>query len=273
MKKILTILTFSSLLIFSGCTEIGLKSKELKANTNISENFIIDSVIEEDSINIFDSVMMKYSSQLLVFPNLKDQKLLQSIYSDQKNITDFSKEGLQKFLINQKKELCHQWKNLKNSSDAKHQQWISTSQMNVKFNKNGYLHIQDYDNIFDGGLRNDYKYTEKVFDTSKDRKLQLQDITLISKDKLLDILKTNIDMTTIMQQIKKYDVNEYQKLSSKEIPMTDNFYFDENNLYFHYNTGEIADGYSIGDIVIPVSWNDLSGTLNLDFKRRMKIKS
>ena len=52
---------------------------------------------------------------------------------------------------------------------------------------------------------------------------------------------------------------------------TENFYFDDKNLYFHYSPYEIA-AFAAGDITIPVSWEDLKGTLNAEFKERMKIK-
>lgn len=270
MKKAVIMLAVSFFIMLSACKEVGIKHKHVQSDVPV--NFIIDSVIEEDLANVFDSLSVKYSSQLLVFPNLTDKNLLQNIY-DKKNIKDFSKEGLVKYLKTQKKEL---YSKLKRSNKFTHlkqlQKWEKTSQMNIKFNENQYLHIQYYESMFIGGLYNYYNYTEKVFDLNDNKELELKDITSISKDKLSKILNENIDKTTMMQQMKKYDVLEYNTLLTKKVPMTTNFYFDENNLYFHYNTDEIAEGYSIGDIIIPISWNELGSTLNLKFKKRMKIK-
>ncbi|WP_073290244.1 RsiV family protein [Chryseobacterium polytrichastri] len=270
MKKAVIMLAVSFFIMLYTCREVGIKNKHLQSD--IPVNFITDSVIEEDLANIFDSLTVKYSSQLLVFPSIKDKTLLQNIY-DKKNITDFTKEGLAKYLEAQKRELYSKLKKTTKLTHLKHlQKWEKTSQMNIKFNENQYLHIQYYESMFIGGVYNYYNYTERVFDLNGNKELKLQDITSMSKDRLSEILNKNIDKTTMMQQMKKYDVLEYNTLLTKKVPMTTNFYFDENNLYFHYNTDEIAEGYSIGDIIIPISWNELGSTLNLKFKKRMKIK-
>jgi len=270
MKNAGIILSLSLFFMLFSCKEIGLKSKHLQSH--IPVNFTIDSVIEEDFANIFDSTTVKYSSQLLVFPTLKDKDLLQNLYG-KKKITDFSKEGLKKYLETQKQELYAKLKNSNKLPHLKHlQKWEKTSQMNLKFNKNEYLHIQYYESMFVGGICNYYNYSEKVFDLNDNKKLQLRDITSISKDRLSEILNVNIEKTTMLQQMKKYDIKEYNALLMEKIPVAENFYFDENNLYFHYNKDEIEKGYSIGDIIIPVSWNDLGNTLNLEFRDRMNIK-
>ncbi|MEF9478770.1 hypothetical protein OWR28_14590 [Chryseobacterium sp. 1B4] len=56
----------------------------------------------------------------------------------------------------------------------------------------------------------------------------------------------------------------------REIPSTDNFYFDEKGLNFHYNSYEILSSSNI-DFVIPISWDELNGTLDPEFKQRMNI--
>jgi len=270
MKNAGIILVISLFLIFFSCKEIGFKNKHIQSA--IPVNFTIDSVIEEDFTKLMDSITVKYSSQLLVFPTLKDQKLLHTIY-EKDNIKDFSKEGLKKYLEAKKNELYAKLKGSNKLIHLKHlQKWEKTSQMNLKFNKNDYLHIQYYESMFVGGVCNYYNYSERVFDLNDNKKLTLHDITSIPEDKLSEILSNNIDKTTMMQQMKKYDVEEYNALLAEKIPVVDNFYFDENNLYFHYNKDEIKKGYSIGDIIIPVSWNDLNGTLNIEFKDRMNIK-
>jgi Fe-S cluster assembly protein SufB len=70
-------------------------------------------------------------------------------------------------------------------------------------------------------------------------------------------------------------VQEYPELVKQYmgsvVPATDNFYFDQKNLYFHYSPYEIT-AFAAGDIIIPISWDELKGTLNEEFKERMKIK-
>ncbi|MCS3869010.1 hypothetical protein J3D55_001926 [Chryseobacterium ginsenosidimutans] len=269
MKRLHFIWIITLLAIIFACKEIG--SKKENSTPDAYTKLIIDSVIKEDSTKLSDSVMVKYSSKLLLFPNFENKKLLKQIYAD-KNITNFSKEGLQKFLTDEKKNLYNQLRKSQKYSDTKRkQQWEYTSQMNLKMNKNDYLYIQYYYNQFEGESKDQYRYQEKVFDLINNKKLQLSDILSISKEDLSELLKANLEKTTMMQQMKKYDEKGYAALSKVSIPMTGNFYFDDNNLYFHYNMNEIGKNFDIGDIVIPISWEDLKANLKTDFKERMKI--
>lgn len=258
------------LCIIFACKEIGLKNSNIQ--TDNPSKLIVDSVIEEDSAKISDSMTMKYSSQLLLFPNLNDKKLLDSIYSN-KNIIDFSKNGLQKFLINEKKYLIENSKKTEKYSKVKSKQdWKYVSQMNLKLNKNDYLYIQYYQNKSEADNKDQYFYKEKVFDLKNHKKMQISDITTLSKSELSVLLKENLNRTTMMQQMEKYDQKGYAALSALQIPVTNNFYFDDNNLYFHYNMNELTKDYDIGDLIIPISFNDLKETLNQEFRLRMKIK-
>ncbi len=236
-------------------------------------DFRVDSVIEEDSLTVFDSVTMRYSSKLLVFPDLHDKKILDSIYSHKKNIKDFSKTGLQKYLKDQKEDAYALVKSLQ-LTPVKGQKgkWENTSQMNLRSNKNGFIHIQYYENISENGDSDNYSYAEKVIDLKNSKKVQLSDLTDISAGRMSEILRKNICNTTMMQQMAKYDPRGFNLLASSNFPVTNNFYFDEKNLYFHYNINEITTRYTIGDLIIPVPWNDLKESINSDFQQRMKIR-
>ncbi|UZT97737.1 DUF3298 domain-containing protein [Chryseobacterium fluminis] len=236
-------------------------------------DFRVDSVIEEDSLTVFDSVTMRYSSKLLVFPDLHDKKILDSIYSHKKNIKDFSKTGLQKYLKDQKEDAYALVKSLQ-LTPVKGQKgkWENTSQMNLRSNKNGFIHIQYYENISENGDSDNYTYAEKVIDLKNSKKVQLSDLTDISAGRMSEILRKNICNTTMMQQMAKYDPRGFNLLASSNFPVTNNFYFDEKNLYFHYNINEITTRYTIGDLIIPVPWNDLKESINSDFQQRMKIR-
>lgn len=236
-------------------------------------DFRVDSVIEEDSLTVFDSVTMRYSSKLLVFPDLHDKKILDSIYSHKKNIKDFSKTGLQKYLKDQKEDAYALVKSLQ-LTPVKGQKgkWENTSQMNLRSNKNGFIHIQYYENISENGDSDNYTYAEKVIDLKNSKKVQLSDLTDISAGRMSEILRKNICNTTMMQQMAKYDPRGFNLVASSNFPVTNNFYFDEKNLYFHYNINEITTRYTIGDLIIPVPWNDLKESINSDFQQRMKIR-
>jgi hypothetical protein len=99
----------------------------------------------------------------------------------------------------------------------------------------------------------------------------LSDILVLSEATMSKILKLSLEKTTMMQQIKTYDGKAYSILSTITFPVTRNFYFDDSNLYFHYNMNEISKDYDIGDIILTISWEDLNGYIKPDFARRMKI--
>jgi len=269
MKYNYLISTFMMLLLLSGCKE--LRSEKKGAEKNSYGRINIDAVIEEDTTKISDSVLLRYSSKLLWFPDVEDEKFLEEIYEG-KQISDFSKNGLQAYLKQEKQNVYDRMMNSGNLSGVKQQQkWSYISQMNVRMNKNNYVSVQYYENESGAENKSLYQYKEKVFDFKNKKKLRLSDIVVLSEETVRRILKLSLERTTMMQQIKTYDREAYNILSAVTFPVTKNFYFDDLNLYFHYNMNEIARDYDIGDIILTVSWDDLSGYIKPDFAQRMKI--
>ncbi|WP_312901278.1 hypothetical protein [Chryseobacterium taichungense] len=269
MKRFYLIWTTLLLLLFVACKELG-NDKKKSEKVSFGRTFI-DSVIEEDTIKISDSVLLRYSSKLLWFPDLKDTNLLKEIYPG-KQITDFSRNGLQDYLKQEKENIYNRMRNSAALPEVKQQQqWSYISLMNVRMNRNNYVSVQYYTSQSGAQDKVSYYYEEKVFDFKNLKKLQLSDIITLSEETVKDILKLNLGKTTIMQQIKTYDPETYVLISAASFPVTRNFYFDDYNLYFHYNANEIIHDDDIGDLIITVPWNDLSDYLKPEFARRMKI--
>lgn len=274
MKNTLALLALSSLLAVSACK----KTENNNTATNVieapeTERFTVDSVKISDSLKINDSLTVKYTSKMLVFPTLKDQKLLDSIYFTGKGISDFSKNGLQNYLQKSKNEYFNQIR-----KDSKEwgsdltfaQEWYSDTGMSVKSNINDYLHIGYVWGSYEGGAHDNYGFSERVFDLKNNKKVELKDITSMPATSLETLLMKNINKINSGTTDNKGQVNNSEMLLVDKIPATENFYFDEKNLYFHYSPYEIA-AFAAGDITIPVSWTDLKGTLNPEFMKRMKI--
>lgn len=273
MKNTIAVLALSSFFIFSAC-------KKTESN-NINETeaaapemFTVDSVKISDSTKLSDSLTVKYTSKMLLFPTVKDKKLLDSIYFTEKNIGDFSREGLQNYLQKSKNEYFNNIR--KDSKDwisdiSFSQEWYSDTAMKVKSNTNDYLHIEYFWASYEGGAHDNYGYSERVFDLKNNKKLELKDITSMPKEKLEVLLMKNINRTNSGATDEKGDVNNSEMLLVDKIPATENFYFDDKNLYFHYSPYEIT-AFAAGDIIIPVSWTELKGTLTPEFIKRMKIK-
>lgn len=274
MKNTVAVLVLSSFFLFSACKKS--ENNDIAANkTEVSEpeKFIVDSVTVNDSIQLNDSLKIRYASKMLVFPSIKDKKLLDSIYFGDKNVQDFSKNGLLALLEKNKNEYFNRIK--KDSKDLESdltfaQEWYSDMGMNLKSNINDYLQIEYAWGSYEGGAHDNYGFSERVFDLKNNKKMELKDITSMPENKLEALLMKNINTINSGTTDEKGSVNNSEMLLVDKIPATENFYFDEKNLYFHYSPYEIT-AFAAGDITIPVSWQELKGTLNPEFKKRMNI--
>ncbi|WP_084086303.1 RsiV family protein [Chryseobacterium sp. YR221] len=275
MKNTITVLALSSFFVFTACKKNESTGPATeKSDYKESGKLIVDSVKVSDSTKITDSLKVKYTSKLLVFPELKDKTLLDSIYFQNKDIKDFSKTGLQNYLENEKIRYFSSVKNDNKDwlSDITYaQDWYTSSYMNLISNTNGYMHIQYVGSGYEGGAHDNYGFSERVFDLKKNKKLELKDITSMPKAKIEAILMKNINNINSGTSDAEGEVKNSEMLLVEKIPANNNFYFDQKNLYFHYSPYEIA-AFAAGDITIPISWEELGVTLNAEFKERMKIK-
>lgn len=274
MKNIISIVLAPILFL----TIVGCKKNNEKKVTDLklqqSNTLKIDSLSLQDSVAINNVVSGKYSSKMLVFSSDLKTSLRDSIYVDYKEISDFSKKGIEIFQQNQKNKFFSDSKNSSNSilNDIKsHQVWYSENRMSLRSFQNDYLQIQYFFSSYEGGAHGNYGYFERIFDLKNNKKIALQDITTIPKARLEALLKKNIDKNVSKTKNSEGQIKNSDMLLVDVIPASQNFYFDTDNLYFHYSPYEIA-AYAAGDITIPVSWEELRGTLNKDFKERMKIK-
>lgn len=273
MKNTLAVLAISSLLAVSACKKTENTAVADTTEAPPTERFTVDSVKINDSIKLNDSLTVKYSSKMLVFPTLKDKTLLDSIYFAEKKISDFSENGLRNHLQKSKNEYFNQIRN-----DAKEwgsdltfaQEWYSDTGMNMKSNMNGYLDIEYVWGSYSGGAHDNYGFSERVFDLKTNKKLELKGITSMPANNLEALLMKNINKINSGTTDNAGQVNNSEMLLVDKIPATENFYFDEKNLYFHYSPYEIT-AFAAGDIIIPVSWAELKGTLDPGFAKRMKI--
>jgi hypothetical protein len=274
MKNTIAVLAFSSLFAFSACK----KSENTDTNTEktdvvSTEKFAVDSVKVSDSIKLNDSLTLKFSSKMLVLPSITDKKLLDSIYFTNKNVQDYSKKGIQALVDKNKNEYFNNVK--KDSKDwlsdmTNAQRWYSNTSMNFKSNLNDFLHIEYDWSSYEGGAHDNYGFSERVFDLKNNKKVELQDITSAPKNELEKLLMKNINKMNGGATDENGKVNNSDMLLVDVIPATDNFYFDDKNLYFHYSPYEIT-AFAAGDITIPISWEELKGKLKPDFQSRMKI--
>lgn len=273
MKNTFVLFVLLSAFLLSACKKTETKNTETKNETKTPEKFVVDSIKLNDSAKIGEMLSVDYSAKMLVFPAIKNKELLDSIYYDKKGITDYSKQGLQNFLNKDKTEFFSHVKEESKewiSDIDRPQTWESGSFMKLLSQTDDFLQIEYLYTSYEGGAHGNYSFNTRVFDLKNNRKLDLKDITTIPKEKLETLLMKNINKIPSGTTNSDGAVNNSEMLLVDVIPPNKDFYFDDKNLYFHYSPYEIA-AFAAGDIVIPVSWKELEGTINPELKKRLKI--
>lgn len=271
MKNIVFV-AIALLSIFS-CKQNGNKGiieKNAESTTTEPQKFIIDSVKVEDSIAVGKTLRLHTSSEVLVFQNITNKTLLDSIYSKANiKLDNYSKENLQKELSIQKENYFSQGK-----KDAKEympdfeQTWEKNSDMNVVSNQNDILTLSYSNNGFSGGAHGYQNVFYKNFDLKSGKVIQLSDI-------FIDLNKVDWNKNLI-ENFNKLDFGMGEKSNSgllfeNKIPVNNNFFFDGKNITFTYNQYEIAP-YAAGIIQIPIPFSELKPYLKPEFIKRMNIK-
>ncbi|WP_312090685.1 RsiV family protein [Chryseobacterium sp.] len=274
MKRTTTYTVLIAVFFLISCNKTVSENKLPMHDTAIEHTFIIDSLKVNDSVKVNEKLSLKYESKVLLFPSITDKSLLDSIYYDKKGISDFSKQGLTSFI---EKEKNNYFSSLKGRDEdwmkdlPNPQTWDSSSLMKLKSLSDDFLQIEYMFSSYEGGAHGNYGFANRVFDLKNNKKVQLTDITSIKTLKLQELLEKNINKIPSGTTDDKGNVKNSDMLLVDVIPANNNFYFDDKNLYFHYSPYEIA-AFAAGDIVIPISWQELKGTLNPQFAKRMKIQ-
>ncbi|AZA74863.1 RsiV family protein [Chryseobacterium indoltheticum] len=273
MKNKVAIMLLSGAFLLAACKKTESETVNVNTENKSPEKFTVDSLKVNDSMRINDKLSVNYASKVLIFPTLKDKALLDSIYYDKKGITDYSKQGLQSFLDKDKTEFYASVKEDSKEwiSDIQNPQtWEAGSFMKLISQNDDFLQIEYLHTSYQGGAHSNYSFGAKVFDLKNNKKLDLKDITTMPKARLEELLMKNLDKLPSGTTDSDGPVKNSDMLLVDVIPANQAFYFDNEHLYFHYSPYEIA-AFAAGDIVIPVSWKELDGTINPEFKKRMKI--
>ncbi|KQR94931.1 hypothetical protein ASG01_03445 [Chryseobacterium sp. Leaf180] len=272
MKNSILIFGLIASVMATSCKKTTAENKNETVEISVAKKFAIDSVKVNDSVKINYMLSASYTATFLVFPDLKDKALLDSIYDNKKGITDFSVGGLKSYLEKDKNEYFDSVKKDYGSENQDfNMELYSGWEMSLISQKNDYLQIENLYSSYEGGAHGNYVFDDRVFDLKMNKKLQLQDITTMPTAMLSALLKKNLNKLPSGTTDSQGAVNNSDMLLVEVIPPNRSFYFDDKNLYFHYSPYEIA-AYAAGDIIIPIAWEDLKGTLTDEFRERMKIK-
>lgn len=250
------------------CTKTENKTKSTNIEQEetpkiIIETFTVDSLKVEDSTTLSKNLTGKFSLSVLVFPTLSSKTLLDSMYSKEKiNLAIYSKPELNKELNKKKLNYFSETKkSLKEYSPDFEQTWNESSSMRIFSKNNDLLTIIYSGDGYSGGAHGYYYEFYKNFNIDKNKTYQLS-----------EIVTTQDAKTWYPILLKNYlKDHEEEMLFEKEIPLTDNFYFDDKNITFVYNQYEIAP-YVAGVIYIKIPFSEISQFTNPNFKKEINSK-
>lgn len=268
MKKIL-VLSIALSVISASCNKkkssVESSVEEEKVHNKV-ENFSVDSLKINDSMEVDKNLTAAFQSEILVFQTIKDKALLDSIYAPEElQLPEYSKENLlgamhqkKKDFYDGQKEALADWK-----PDFK-QTWNYSSSMTIFSNNNDFLTIQYTNDGYTGGAHGYYNEIYKVFDLKINKTVQLKYIIKNTDAKVWNAI--------LMDNFLKNDLekDQAQMLIVKEISPNNNFYFDKENLYFLYNEYEIT-AYAAGTVLIKIPLSDIKPLLTSEFISRQNL--
>ena len=177
----------------------------------------------------------------------------------------FGVENIEAEIETQKNEyFADTKKSLEDWSPDFPQTWEQNSYMK-KFSKlNDFMTVHYKSDGYTGGAHGYYNELYRVFDVKTNRQVHLGDI--------LKVRDAKIWSRILMDHFLKNDLDQgqAQMLLVKEIPLNDNFYFDQDNLYFLYNQYEIA-AYAAGPVLIKIPYSEIKPFLTQDFRTKLNL--
>ncbi|MDR0830909.1 MAG: RsiV family protein [Prevotellaceae bacterium] len=239
--------------------------------------FAVDNIVVCDTLE-YNNLTLYFEAQLPIFPSIKNEELLYSIYNHSfdffgtsVSLSNFMPKSYSKEALNQS---LLAWEELF-FSDLK-RDFIDIDEVvnydyyvdiqSTFFNENLLSLVKTEDGYL-GGAHGFLDIQHKNFDLKTNKEIHNTDI-------FKDITDTVFE--TLLVQ---YFNNEYAEDSlmseclfdefTEKIPLNDNFYFDKDKIYFIYNQYEITP-YSCGVIEFSLPFDEITEYLKPEFLERLK---
>ena len=266
-----TLFPFLIFLLFLGsCNKTQVEDKTVQLQDSVQvpalNLTVVDSVKVQDSVSINEMLTLSFSSKVLTFPNITNKVLLDSIYSDAAlSLPEYSEESLEKELKAKQLQYVNETKeSMKDFSPEVAQVWEQNSDMKLLSTMKDFMTVQYTNSGYTGGAHGYYNETHKVFNVKTNKTLQLEDILRIKDRQVWNRI--------LMENFLENDLEKGQSemLLVKKIPLTSNFYFDKENLYFFYNQYEIT-AYAAGPVTIKIPYSEVKPFLNSEFRTALDL--
>lgn len=262
MKKLLSVLFLGILLV--SCSKNDNKTISSSSDSDSlksKDEFIIDSVRVQDSLQVAKTLTLSFEKQVLVFPGISNKMILDSIYKPA-NIqsADYSKKSLTKILEDFKTKSLKKDESQEYTPESK-QTWEEESAMKVVSDENNLLTLKYFGSGYSGGAHGYYFESYKTFDLKNNKVISQSDIFKNPADANWDkILRANFK-----------DQEQLDMMIANKIELNNNFFFDRNKITFVYNQYEIT-AYAAGVVYITMNFKDIKEQLKPEFVSQYKIQ-
>lgn len=261
---------FLTLLTVAGCKKTETSAVENSGKSLVNEATVkltaTDSVKVVDSSKVHENLTAVFKSTVSIFPDLINKALLDSIYAPvNMKLKDYSKDSIAAELDTQKKAYFDGVKeSLKDWTTDFPQTWEQNSYMKMFSKLHDFMTVQYKSDGYTGGAHGYYNEIYRVFDLKTNHNLQIDDILKVSDPKIWSRI--------LMAHFLENDLERGQAkmLLVKQIPLNDNFYFDQEHLYFLYNQYEIA-AYAAGPVLIKIPFTEIKPFLKEDFRAKINL--
>ncbi len=261
MKNLIAILSFGALIFSCNKTDQKIVSNTKSDSLANKNEFAIDSIKVQDSLQVAKTLTLSFEKQILLFPNITNKTILDSIYKPA-NITseDYSKKTLTSVLEEFKVASLKKDESQDYMPESK-QTWEESSAMKLVSHDNDILTLQYLGDGYSGGAHGYYFESYKTFDLKNNKVISQNDIFKNPTDANWDkILKNNF-----------VEKDQKDMMIVDKIALNNNFYFDDEKITFVYNQYEIT-AYAAGVVYITLNFKDIKDQLKPEFIKQFNIK-
>lgn len=233
----------------------------------IVEVFVVNKINVEEKRVIDENRSIEFDASTLWLNSLKNNTLLNYVYGDflpQDRYSDMTKNEFENSIIEIKKRYFDKTYEEKSESSYFHMSY--DVDMEIKFLSGDYLVLEVVVWDYDGGNMGAVSYF-KLIDLESEHIMKLSNI--VDEDELThNLLVRCFDKYGMDEGGRKLPVDELRE-GYESLYYSDDFYFDSENLYFHFHRSLIAIN-SFGNIVVKVPFKEI-GLENLKPSFREKI--
>ena len=216
---------------------------------------------------------LQFDSDILIFNDIKNDLLLDYLYKDIIPGNNFSQWKPTDFFDAQQKQFQNELNDLysneaiTDSTESYMSSYESSTKMDLKFVDQNFLSVEIFMHSYTGGAHG--------MQVQLYRNVDIKNNNIVNLSTILDT--QNISWNSLLRRClsnysKDSEGNSYNEsvlFEADKLDKTENFYFDNQNIYLVYQPYEIAS-YADGIITIKIPFSEVEKWMTEDFKSKIK---